>query len=188
MADAGGCPAVFLDRDGVLNRSIVVAGKPYAPRRLADFRLLPGVVGAVDRLKHAGFLVVAVTNQPDIANGLVSPELVAAMNGILRRKLRVDDVVVCPHGQSEGCACRKPKPGMLLEAAERFGIDPTQSWMVGDRFSDMQAGRAAGCRTIKIDRGYREDRMVDSACCDYRVNTLPHAVKIITQAGAIAPV
>lgn len=150
-----GVAAVFLDRDGVLNRALVRDGKAYAPRSMRDFRLLPGTAKAVAALRGAGFRTVVVTNQPDIGNGLVDRATVEAMNDRLRSRTGVDDIMVCPHRQDMGCACRKPAPGMLLSAA-RHGIDLGRSYMVGDRWSDVAAGRAAGCFTIFIDRGYRE--------------------------------
>ena len=149
---------VFLDRDGVLNRAEVRDGKPYAPRALPDFRLLPGAAEAVRRLKAAGFIVVVVTNQPDIGNGLVDEATVAAMHARLKARVPVDDVRVCPHAQNQNCACRKPAPGMLLAAARDLGLDLPGSFMVGDRLGDVAAGAAAGCRTVFIDRGYAETR------------------------------
>ncbi len=151
--------AVFLDRDGVINRCEVRDGKPYAPRRVEDFRLLPGVIPAVQSLKHAGLLVIVVTNQPDIGNGLVDVNVVEAMHDKLMNRLPVDDIKVCPHRQNEGCECRKPKPGLLVEAAKEWDIDLARSFMVGDRWGDIVAGQAVGCYTFFIDRGYRELRL-----------------------------
>ena len=156
--------AVFLDRDGVINRCEVRGGKPYAPRSLADFRLLPGVGDAVRSLKRAGLLVVVVTNQPDIGRGLVDPAEVAAMHDKLKRVLPIDDIKMCPHRQEAGCACRKPKPGMLLEAARERRVDLKKCFLVGDRWSDVVAGQAVGCYTIFIDRGYREMRQARPDC------------------------
>jgi D-glycero-D-manno-heptose 1,7-bisphosphate phosphatase len=150
--------AAFLDRDGVINRCFVRAGKAYAPRRLADFRLLPGVAAAVRDLKAAGLLVVVVTNQPDIGNGLVDETIVTAMHDRLRARVAVDDIFVCPHSQDAGCACRKPRPGMLIEAAKLWKIDLKRSFIVGDRASDIIAGETVGCYTLFVDRGYREPR------------------------------
>ena len=169
-------PAIFLDRDGVLNRSLVRGGKPYAPRHASEFRLLPGSRISVEYLKGCGLLVVVVTNQPDIGNGLVAPEEVAAMNLRLRDRVPVDDVLVCPHSQGEGCSCRKPKPGMLLEASRRYDIDLGKSFMVGDRGGDIAAGRAAGCTTIFINRRYAEPL---TETPDYVARNLPDAVRII---------
>lgn len=152
-----GCPAVFLDRDGVLNRSLVRDGKPYAPRNLSDFHILPEAAAALARLKAAGYLLVVVTNQPDIGNALVDPATVAAMHDLLRKALPIDDIRCCPHTREDGCACRKPRPGMLLDAAAEWNIDLAASAMIGDRAGDMAAGRAAGCGLcIFIDRGYAE--------------------------------
>ena len=148
--------AVFLDRDGVLSRSVVVDGKGYAPRSLADFRLLPNAARSVARLHRAGFQVIVVTNQPDIGNGLVNDRVVAAMHDKLRSRTLVDEIVMCPHRQNAGCRCRKPNPGMLVDSAARRGLNLTTSFMVGDRASDVVAGQRAGCRTVFIDRRYAE--------------------------------
>lgn len=168
--------AVFLDRDGVISRSEVRDGKPYAPRRLEDFRLLPGVPKAVAALKRAGFLVVVVTNQPDIGNGLVAASMVQAMHARLRLRVPVDEIRVCPHRQGAGCSCRKPKPGMLRAAAKRWNIDLQNSYMVGDRGSDIVAGKAAGCYTLLINRHYSEPL---PSRPDRTVSSLPAAVRII---------
>lgn len=176
-----GYAAVFLDRDGVLNRAEVRDGKPYAPRRLQDFRLLPGVAAAVTMLKQAGFLIVVVTNQPDIGNGLVALTEVEAMHARLRARLRVDAIEVCPHGDGDGCECRKPAPGLLLAAARRLSIDLNGSFIVGDRWRDIIAGREAGCYTVFVDRGYRETKPVEA---DAVVRSLPAAVRRIIAMAA----
>lgn len=168
--------AVFLDRDGVISRSYVRDGKPYAPRRLEDFRLLPGAALAVKSLKTGGFLVIVVTNQPDIGNGLVDPAVVDAMHARLRARVPVDDIRMCPHRQDEGCACRKPKPGMLLAAARQWDIDLGRSYMIGDRDGDIVAGKTAGCYTLLVKRGYSEPRR---ALPDKTVRSLPVAVRYI---------
>jgi D-glycero-D-manno-heptose 1,7-bisphosphate phosphatase len=151
---------VFLDRDGVVTRSEVRDGKPYALRSLKGFRLLPGVRAAIVKLKRAGLLVIIVTNQPDIGNGLVDPAVVAAMHDRLRARLPLDDIKMCPHRQNENCSCRKPRPGMLTSAAKKWGINLKQSFMVGDRWGDIVAGQVVGCYTIFIDRGYVEPQTV----------------------------
>ncbi len=170
--------AVFLDRDGVLNRCQVIGGKPYAPRSLAGFRLLPGARLAVDRLKAAGFVVVVVTNQPDIGNRLVSPKVVDAMHEKVRSRLAVDDIRLCPHRQNEGCQCRKPKPGMLIAAAQAWRIALGRSFMVGDRDGDIVAGHRAGCRTILVDRHYGEGLR---AVPDARVTCVAKAADVVLQ-------
>lgn len=142
--------AVFLDRDGVLNRAVDRDGVSSPPTSLDDFELMPGVRDAVDQLKGAGYVLVVVTNQPDIARGTQDVAVVDAMNAVIQRELDVDAILVCPHDDVDDCECRKPKPGMLLEATERFDIDLESSFMVGDRWRDVAAGRAAGCRTVQV--------------------------------------
>ena len=168
--------AVFLDRDGVINRCEVRNGKPYAPRQLQDFRLLPGTARAVRDLKSAGLLVVVVTNQPDIGNGLTDPVVIEAMHDKLSRAMPIDGVMICPHRQDAGCYCRKPKPGMLLRAAKHWKIDLKKSVMVGDRWGDIIAGKAAGCYTVFVNRGYKEPRI---ATPDYYAKSLVTATRLI---------
>jgi D-glycero-D-manno-heptose 1,7-bisphosphate phosphatase len=145
-----GRAAVFLDRDGVLNRSVFRDGVASPPHTLGEFEFLPGVSRAVELLRGAGFVLVVVTNQPDIARGTQATSAVDALNDVVVRELGVDAVLVCPHDDADGCACRKPKPGLLFEAMERFEIVPERSFMVGDRWRDVAAGLAAGCRTVQV--------------------------------------
>jgi D-glycero-D-manno-heptose 1,7-bisphosphate phosphatase len=147
--------AAFLDRDGVISANVLREGRPVAPTRLEELRILPGVEEAVAKLKSAGFKIIVVTNQPDIATGRSNWEIVGAMHRELRLRLPVDDIKVCPHAKEDDCSCRKPKPGMLLAAAAEHGISLKQSFMIGDRISDIEAGLAAGCGlTALIDYGY----------------------------------
>jgi D-glycero-D-manno-heptose 1,7-bisphosphate phosphatase len=151
--------AVFLDRDGVINRALEREAKPYPPRNLAEFEILPEVPEALARLKAAGFLLVVATNQPDVGRGTLAQEVVEEIHKHMLARLPIDRVEVCFHpgkGAPE-CDCRKPKPGMLRRAAGELKLDLTQSWMVGDRWRDVDCGHAAGCRTIFIDRGYAEE-------------------------------
>ena len=146
--------AVFLDRDGVLNRSTVIDGVPHPPTSVADVEVLPGAAEACGLLHTAGLLLIVVTNQPDIARGSQTYAVVASINDTLRRRVGFDDLFMCPHDDKDQCACRKPKPGMLLAAAAAHDIDLGNSVMVGDRDRDIAAGRVAGCRTVFIDHGY----------------------------------
>lgn len=148
--------AVFLDRDGVLNEPIVRAGKPYPPATLDEFRIYPEAPPVCQALQQAGFLLVVVTNQPDVARGTQRREVVDGFHERLRQALPLDDVQCCFHDDADGCDCRKPAAGLLLAAARRWQIDLSASYLVGDRWRDVEAGRRAGCATIFIDRGYAE--------------------------------
>jgi D-glycero-D-manno-heptose 1,7-bisphosphate phosphatase len=148
--------AVFIDRDGVINRAVVRNGKPYPPGSVADFELLPGVPEALRALRASDFRLIIATNQPDVGAGRQTQAAVEAIHAHMRSRLALDDIRVCYHTDADACACRKPRPGMLLDAAAEFGIDLAQSVMDGDRWRDIDAGRAAGCRTILIESGYDE--------------------------------
>lgn len=151
--------AVFLDRDGVINRALERESKPYPPRNLDEFEILPDVPAACAKLKAAGFLLVVATNQPDVGRGTLAMEVVEKIHAHMTSQLPVDRVEVCFHsgaGASD-CDCRKPKPGMLRRAARELNLDLAQSWMVGDRWRDVDCGHAAGCKTIFIDCGYAEE-------------------------------
>ena len=153
--------AVFLDRDGVINRATVTNGRPYPPKSVDRFEFLPGVVQAVEALNQAGFKVIVVTNQPDVATGKQRREVVESMHQLLKKTLPVDAIKVCYHQDSDNCSCRKPKPRMLLDAAEELSLDLPNSYMVGDRWRDVEAGKAAGCMTILVKSDYREKQAQD---------------------------
>ncbi|PYS49941.1 MAG: HAD family hydrolase [Acidobacteria bacterium] len=168
--------AVFLDRDGVINRAIVREGRPFPPASVEELEFLPRVGEAIERLKRAGFRLIVVTNQPDVAKGLQRREVVEAMHERIRRETLIDDIKVCYHSERDECACRKPKPGMLLEAAREESLDLSQSFMVGDRWRDVEAGRAAGCKTILISYEY-DERQAERP--DAIVNSLFEASELI---------
>jgi D-glycero-D-manno-heptose 1,7-bisphosphate phosphatase len=147
--------AVFLDRDGVLNYSNVRDGLPY-PTRLDDLAIYPDAAEALGRFKQAGYLLIVVTNQPDVARGTVTRATVDEINTVLGAALPIDEFVVCAHDDAANCLCRKPKPGMVLDAAARHAVDLRQSFLIGDRWRDVDCGASAGVRTVLIDRGYRE--------------------------------
>lgn len=174
-------PAVFLDRDGTLNVQVVRDGKPYPPDTLEQFELFPGVTTGCRDLHAAGFVLVVATNQPDVGRGKQSRAVVEAMHGQLNRWLpELALVQVCYHAgaaHGEPCACRKPLPGMLTEAATRLDLDLPRSWMVGDRWGDIDAGHAAGCRTVFIDHGYVEKAPAQAP--EFTVPDFPSAVRII---------
>jgi D-glycero-D-manno-heptose 1,7-bisphosphate phosphatase len=168
--------AVFLDRDGVLVRSEVRAGVPRAARTEEEFELLPGVPQACRDLRDAGFLLIVVTNQPEIARGTLSQETIERLNGLLGQAVAVDDIRVCPHDDVDDCSCRKPKPGLLVDAAATWDVDLASSFMVGDRWRDVEAGHRAGCRVAFVDRGYSETRRLEP---DVAVPGLPEAAEWI---------
>jgi len=148
--------AVFLDRDGVLNRAVVRNGRPYPPATIAEFQIPPDVPSALEVLKAAGFLLIGVTNQPDVARGTQRREVVEAMNAALLAALPLHEMLVCYHDDRDGCECRKPLPGLLLQAAARHAIALSSSFMIGDRWKDVETGRRAGCATVLIEYGYAE--------------------------------
>ena len=164
--------AVFLDRDGVINRNTVRDGRPVGPTTLADFVILPGVPEAVEAFRTAGYLVIVATNQPAAGTGLVE-----AMHAKMRQAVRLDDVKICTHAEAENCNCRKPKPGLLLEAAKERGIALSESWMIGDRWRDIDAGKTAGCRTIFVDHHYANGPRPKAP--DFTVGSLAEAVPIV---------
>lgn len=168
--------AVFLDRDGVLNHAPVRDGRPQSPATVEEVEILPGVAEACERLRRHGFLMIAVTNQPNVARGIQARETIEEIHRFLRTCIPLDDIRVCFHDDADDCDCRKPKPGMLLAAARDWGIDLSRSFLVGDRWRDIDAGRRAGCRTVLIDHGYAEPRPSEM---DFVTHSLPPAVEWI---------
>jgi D-glycero-D-manno-heptose 1,7-bisphosphate phosphatase len=149
-------PAVFLDRDGVLNRTFVRNGTPHPPQTPAELEILPGVREALASLTALGLPLIVVTNQPDVARGTQRREVVEEINTLLEQQLPITAVYACYHDNVDKCSCRKPGPGMLRRAAEEHGIDLSRSFMVGDRWSDIAAGAAVGCKTFLINESYSQ--------------------------------
>jgi D-glycero-D-manno-heptose 1,7-bisphosphate phosphatase len=173
--------AVFLDRDGVINRPLIRAGKSYPPTSLDEFELLPGVPEACQTLKELGFLLVIATNQPDVGRGTLGREAVETIHRRLLEQLPIDRVMTCFHGGAEygdPCDCRKPRPGMLFRAAEELKINLAKSFMIGDRWRDVDCGFNGGCKTIFIDWGYKEKLKRDP---DFNAHDLLDAAKLIEQ-------
>jgi D-glycero-D-manno-heptose 1,7-bisphosphate phosphatase len=166
--------AVFLDRDGVLNRAIVRDGKPYPPASLAELEIVEDAAQSLGRLKDLGFLLLVATNQPDVSRGTQTLDAIQTLHDVMRQTLPLDEFLICPHDDRDGCRCRKPLPGLLLEAQARYGIDLGSSFMVGDRWRDIDAGRAAGCRTVLLDLNYRE-----------RGPSLPPDAKVVSLQDAV---
>jgi D-glycero-D-manno-heptose 1,7-bisphosphate phosphatase len=170
--------AVFLDRDGVINRTLVRDGKPYPPRNIGELEILPGVGEALKQLHNAGFKLIVVTNQPDVARGTQTRAMVEEINAALQSSLPIDEFRVCYHDDADQCACRKPRAGALLQSAQEFGIDLKASFMIGDRWRDIEAGRRAGCKTIFIDYHYAEKERVEP---DHRACHLADATEWILE-------
>jgi len=174
--------AVFLDRDGVLNRAVVRGGKPYPPASAAEMELQPDAARSLEQLKQEGFRLLVVTNQPDVARGTQTTAEVEAIHARIRAGLPViDEFLVCYHDDRDGCECRKPKPGLLLEAARRYGLDLKDCFLIGDRWRDIDAAHAAGCRAVWIDYHYRERG--PSSAPEARVSSLEEAAGFILAAN-----
>ena len=172
-------PAIFLDRDGVLNRTAIIEGVPHPPDSVHDLELLPGVVEAVAQLTQLNVPLIVVTNQPDVARGTQTRQAVEEINAALRAKLpQLTAFYCCFHDTADNCPCRKPKPGLLIEAAAAYNIDLPRSFMVGDRWSDIVAGQAAGCRSILIDLPYSK---AENCNPDFRAADLAEAARIIVK-------
>jgi D-glycero-D-manno-heptose 1,7-bisphosphate phosphatase len=174
--------AVFLDRDGVLNRAVARAGKPFPPARLADVEILPGALSSLQRLADYGYVLIGITNQPDVARGTQSRDVVESINALIQSRLPVREIFVCYHDHADKCDCRKPKPGLIFQAAQKYGLDLSLSWMVGDRWKDIVAGQAAGLKTIFIDYHYAET--YKGAPADFMVEDTAFIADIILQSTA----
>lgn len=175
--------AVFLDRDGVLNRAIVKNGTPHPPATLAELEIVPDASKALEALRAAGFLLIGVTNQPDVARGTQRREVAEAINAALLAVLPLQEMLVCYHDDPDGCDCRKPLPGLLIQAAARYGIDLPLSFMIGDRWKDVETGHRAGCTTVLIGCGYEEMR--PDIASNYTVYSLSEAAaRILSRSNA----
>jgi D-glycero-D-manno-heptose 1,7-bisphosphate phosphatase len=168
--------AVFLDRDGVINATIVRRGKPRAPQDLSEWVWIDGVHETLAALRARGYLLIVCTNQPDVSRGWQTREQVDEFHALVERSLPVARVYACFHDNEAACACRKPAPGMLLAGSAEFSVDLAQSFMVGDRASDIEAGRAAGCRTIYLRH---PDDSAAPCGADHEIERLPQLLDLI---------
>lgn len=166
--------AVFLDRDGVINEAFIRDGRPYPPATAADLKLTAGVQQALSGLRELGFLLFVVTNQPDVARGTQTRDAVNQIHDRLKKSLPIREFFVCFHDDSDNCVCRKPRAGLILEAAAKHGLDLEKSYLIGDRWRDIDAGWSAGCKTVLIDYGYQERSPVHAP--DKSVANLTQAV------------
>lgn len=167
--------AVFLDRDGVINEVVFHgSGKPSSPWKFEEFKLVPGIKKPLEELSSMGFYLFIVSNQPDISRGYIETGTTEKINTIIYEHLPICDMLICPHDDHHQCHCRKPKPGMLLDLSRKWKIDMESSFLIGDNWKDMEAGKAAGCITILLDKLYNQ-----AVEADYRVNNLEDIVKLI---------
>jgi len=166
--------AVFLDRDGVLNEVVLHEGRPHPPASLAEFRIVSGAKESLADLKRLGFVLIVVTNQPDVARGKQTKAVVEEMNSFLASRLPIDDTYVCYHDDVDHCECRKPAPGLLLDAARMHGIELRESFLIGDRWRDVEAGRRAQCKTLYINNSYCEQQ--PEITPTFKANSLRSAV------------
>ena len=170
--------AIFLDRDGVINRAFVIDGKPQPAKSIAELEILPGVVEAIAALFAANFEVVVVTNQPDVARKTLSKNSVENIQVHLQNLLGINHFYTCFHDDADDCECRKPKPGLLLRAAADLNINLSESFMVGDRWRDVAAGQTIGCNSYFIDYSYTEKKPTQPY---FKVSSLTEAVQMILE-------
>ncbi len=168
--------AVFLDRDGVINKAIIKDGKPLSPNSLNELEILPGVRQSITKLKKLNFVCLVVTNQPNVSRKIVDKNNVIQINNFLKNEIAFDDIFVCYHDDKDNCDCRKPKPGLLLEAAKKWNVDFNKSFIIGDRWRDIEAGENLGCKTIFLDYKYNESKPKKPS---FVSDTLLNAVHII---------
>jgi D-glycero-D-manno-heptose 1,7-bisphosphate phosphatase len=165
----------FFDRDGVLNKSIVKKGKPYSPIKLSELIIDEDAADVIKYLRSKNFLIIVVTNQPDVKRKKVSKDFIISIHKILKKKLKYDDLYVC-YEDNNNSFYRKPKPGMLFSAKKKWSIDLKRSFLIGDRSKDIKAGLSARVRTIFLDNGYQEKKPMFS---HYRIKKLKDIKKII---------
>lgn len=175
-------PVVFLDRDGVLNQSLVREGKPYSPRKIEDVVILEGAKEAVSLLHENGFVTVVITNQPDVARGDLSSNLLSEINNSISKEVGVELFYSCEHDDQDNCECRKPNIGLFKKAIQELDLDASNSFMVGDRWKDIEAGQRAGCTCFFIDNNYSEKRPTPPF---YTVTSVLEAAKIIVEGSNV---
>ena len=168
--------AIFLDRDGVINKTFIKNSLPISPPSFDLLEILPGVKESILRLKKLNFVCLVVTNQPDVSRGKIEKKTIIKMNNYLKDEIKLDDIFVCYHDDHDKCKCRKPKPGLLLDASKKWDINLKKSYMIGDRWRDIEAGKSVGCKTIFIDYDYKEAKPKNP---DFITDSLLNAVHFI---------
>lgn len=168
--------AIFLDRDGVINKIVKRDEKISSPQNLKEFEILPDASKSLGAFKKMGFLNIIITNQPDINRNLLKIEDLQKMHEYIIEKLPVDDIAFCPHVNEDNCPCRKPEPGLIFRSADKWSIDLAKSYMVGDSWKDILAGKAAGCKTFLLRKEYNKDFKTDY---NFEINNLTEMINII---------
>ena len=167
--------AIFLDRDGVLNKAIVKNRKPYPPSNIEELEILPGVYEGLQLLRHAGFKLIVISNQPDVVRGVTNIDIVDEINNSISKQLKVDEIICCFHDDCDNCECRKPKPGMILQAVKKWDIDLSISYLIGDRWRDIQTAKNIGLTSILINYDYNEKKIE----ADFECSNLEEAANFI---------
>jgi D-glycero-D-manno-heptose 1,7-bisphosphate phosphatase len=167
--------AIFLDRDGVLNKAIIRNKKPYPPSCLSELEIIPGVYEGLQLLKHSGFKLIVISNQPDVSRGTLKIESVNEINNSIIEQLKIDEVICCFHDDIDNCDCRKPKTGMILEALKKWDIDLSLSYLIGDRWRDIETAKNIGVPSILINYDYDEKKV----SADFECSNLEEAANFI---------
>lgn len=177
--------AVFIERDGVLNEPIIDQGKVRAPRCLDEFKVRAAAAPALDRLRAAGLLAIATTNQPGLSDGTLPRRELDLMHAVLTRRLPLDGVLVCPHLPGDGCMCRKPRPGLVREAAFRWALRPEHCFVISDKAADAEMARHVGATSLLIRSPWNGSGHHDLCVTDLEEaveKTLAHALVLTGRA------
>jgi len=168
--------AVFLDRDGVINEVVFhkEVNKPSSPWKFEEFEMFLDIKKPLKKLKKLGYYLFIISNQPDISRGFIEEGTTEKINQIIYKKLPIDEIITCPHDDAHNCNCRKPKPGMINILAKKYDIDKTKSFLIGDSWKDIEAGKSAGLKCILLYTPY--NKSVDA---DFRAKKLDGAVGLI---------
>ena len=170
--------AIFLDRDGIINHVKLVEGKPYPPSDLSEFIIMSNIKEFLELSHKNNYLNIIITNQPDVSRGKITASAVEEINSFIKANLKIDDIYTCFHDDKDFCECRKPKPGNIIKAALNYQIDLSNSYMIGDRWRDIESGKNAGCKTIYVDYNYRETK---PTAYDFKVNSVKELKGIVFQ-------
>lgn len=177
MTSFKGRKCVFFDRDGVLNYSLTINGRPFAPRNIDEFKIIPGSTHCVNSLGKMGYLIIVVTNQPDLSTGKISLEILNSFHEILLKTMQITEFFYCSHTDKDDCSCRKPKIGLLQKAIEKYDIDVSKSYFIGDRWRDVECAKNAYIKSIFIDYGYEEKLIRDPDITVTNINQVLDHIK-----------